>query len=264
MNLNEWNNHFNIRNSFPQEPQNKSELDNILSENKNSELIKKEYEVLLKNIETIIAHNFLKKEYYENLPDWTNPEIDNICNHSATDIENRIKAWKWVLYMNPCISQTLYLVNKLKKEFPHLSEKMELCIEVLKLSKLNIRSVHTFIQINLPNKEPIIIDYARDNDVYIYYWPYNNKSSHAIETESLHTIPANSFGENDNIFDMAVKSNILEEWEFDEKNQQLHNDFFSEILNSRKEHLISDNSKSRFERRKKTHGKVRIFNYLYN
>ena len=70
--------------------------------------------------------------------------------------------------MNPCISQTLYLINKLKKQLPHLSEKMDLCVEILKLSKLNINSVHAFIHINVPNHEPIIIDYAQDNDVYIY------------------------------------------------------------------------------------------------
>jgi hypothetical protein len=70
--------------------------------------------------------------------------------------------------MNPCISQTLYLVNRLKKIFSHLSEHMDLCIETLILSKLNIRSVHTFIKINIPHREPIIIDYAHDNDVYIY------------------------------------------------------------------------------------------------
>ena len=69
--------------------------------------------------------------------------------------------------MNPCITQTLYFVNKLKKEFSHLSEKMELCVEILKLTKLNINSVHTFIQIRMPNNEPIIIDFAHDNDVYI-------------------------------------------------------------------------------------------------
>jgi hypothetical protein len=47
--------------------------------------------------------------------------------------------------MNPCISQTLYLINKLKKEFPHLSEKMELCVEILRLSKLNIHIQRNFL-----------------------------------------------------------------------------------------------------------------------
>ncbi|MBR7036531.1 hypothetical protein IKI14_01300 [bacterium] len=71
--------------------------------------------------------------------------------------------------MNPCISQTLYFINRLKKEFPHLSGNTDLCVEILKLSKFNIHSVHTFIQIRVPNHEPIIIDFAHDNDVYIYH-----------------------------------------------------------------------------------------------
>ena len=54
-------------------------------------LIEKEYEALPKMIENLIKENFLKKEFYENLPDWSNPEIDNVCNHSALDIENRVK-----------------------------------------------------------------------------------------------------------------------------------------------------------------------------
>jgi hypothetical protein len=31
--------------------------------------VEKEYEALVKNIESIINHNFLKKEFYANLPD---------------------------------------------------------------------------------------------------------------------------------------------------------------------------------------------------
>ena len=116
--------------------------------------------------------------------------------------------------MNPCISQTLYLINKLKKEFPHLSEKMELCVEILRLSKLNIHSVHAFIQLKMPNREPIIIDFAHDNDVYIYKGSYINKSSQAIKTESTHTIPVNSCSENDTIFDIAVKAHMLHDGDF--------------------------------------------------
>lgn len=265
MNLNRVNNsNFNIKDSFTEESKDKSDLDDVLSESENSQLIEKEYEALIKNVESVVKNGFLKKEYYRNLPDWSNPEIDNICNYSAADIENRVKAWKWILYMNPCISQTLYLVNKLKKEFLHLSKNMELWIEVLKLSKLNIHSVHTFIQINVPNKKPLIIDYAHDNDVYIYWWPYTNKASFAIKTENIHNVPADSFSENDNIFDIAIKSNILGQWEFDENSKQLHNDFFSKILSSRKNQLILHNSRSRFESWKETHRWIRIFNYLYD
>ncbi len=76
------------------ESQRKANLTQNFSESKNSELIEKEYEALPKMIENLIKENFLKKEFYENLPDWSNPEIDNVCNHSALDIENRVKEWK--------------------------------------------------------------------------------------------------------------------------------------------------------------------------
>lgn len=141
----------NIKWHSDKESQNKSDLTDVFSENENSELREKEYNTLLKNIESIIRNNFLKKEFYENLPDWSNPEIDNICMHSASDIENRVKEWKWILFMNSCITQTLYFINKIKKKFPHLSENMDLCVEILKLSKLNIHSVHAFIQLKMPN-----------------------------------------------------------------------------------------------------------------
>ena len=252
----------NIKKTSKENLKNKTDFEEVLSESKKSELVEKEYETLVKNIESIITHNFLKKEYYANLPDGTNPEIDNICSHSASDLENRAKEWKWILYMNPCISQTLYLINKLKKQLPHLSEKMDLCVEILKLLKLNINSVHAFIHINVPNHEPIIIDYAQDNDVYIYQWQYTNKSSHAIKTESTHIIPVNSFSENDTIFDIAVKWHVLSEWDFNPSSQELHNDFFSWILNSRKEQLKTHNTQARFEHWQEKNKEIRIFNLL--
>ena len=257
---NKWNNTVTQSNG---ESRSKSDLKDIFSKNEISETIEKEYESFLKNIDTIVKHNCLKKEFYENLDDWSNPEIDDICNYSAIDIEKRVKEWKWILYMNPCISQTLYFVNKLKKEFPHLSENMDLCIEILKLSKLNINSVHTFIQIKTPNHEPIIIDFAHDNDVYIYQWVYRNNSSYAIKTESTHSIPVNSFNENDTIFDIAVKWHMLEKWDFDYSSQELHHDFFSWILNSRKEQLKAHNTQARFEHWQQKNKGIRIFNSLH-
>lgn len=262
MSLDKDNTLNNAPQPFNDDSANKSDLKNVFSEHENEEMIEEEYEALLKNIESIVISSFLRKEFYENLPDWSNPEIDNICNHSASDVEKRVKNWKWILFMNPCITQTLYFVNKLKKEFPHLSEKMELSVEILRLTKLNINSVHTFIQIRMPNSEPIIIDFAHDNDVYIYQWPYTNKSSHAIKTESTHSIPVNSFNENDTIFDIALKGHMLSEWEFDPNSQELHNNFFSWILNSRKEQLKAHNTKARFDKWRKKNKEVRVFNLL--
>ena len=253
----------NINQESNKEPENKSGLDNVLSECENSELIEREYEAFLKNVEMIVKNSFLKKEFYGNSPDWSNPEIDNICNHSAADVKNRLKEGKWILYMNPCITQTLYFINKLKKEFPHLSKNMDLCVEILKLSKLNINSVHTFVQIKIPNREPIIIDFAHDNDVYIYQGLYVNKSSQAIKTESTHTIPVNSFNENDTIFDIAVKGHMLSEKDFDSSSQEMRDNFFSGILNSRKEQLKAHNTKARFEHWQQKNKGIRIFNLLH-
>lgn len=239
-----------------------SKSEDILLNLKNSKAIEKELENLLNSIESLIRDNFLKKEYYENLPDWSNPEIDNVCNHSALDIENRVKEWKWILYMNSCITQTLYFVNKLKKEFPHISKYTDLCVEILKLSKLNIHSVHSFIQIKVPNHEPVIIDFAHDNDVYIYQWLYTNRSSHAINTESTISVPINSFDKKDTIFDIAIKWHMLSEGDFD-SSQELHDDFFSWILNSRKNQLRSNNTKAKFEHWQEKNKDVRIFNLLH-
>jgi hypothetical protein len=70
MNLNKKDNpELNNKKHPIQEPKSKSDLGKVLSENKKSELIKKEYEALVGNIESIITHNFLKKEYFANLPD---------------------------------------------------------------------------------------------------------------------------------------------------------------------------------------------------
>jgi hypothetical protein len=70
MNLNNNDKHtFNTTNSSKLEPYNKSDLVDNFSENKDSEIIEKEYESLSKNIESIIRANFLNKEFYENHPD---------------------------------------------------------------------------------------------------------------------------------------------------------------------------------------------------
>ena len=263
MDLDKDNNLNNTPKKYNEKLKNQSDLADNFSEHNNSELIEKEYEALPKTIENLIKKHFLKKEFYENLPDWSNLEIDNICNHSAVDVANRIKEWKWILYMNPCITQTLYFINILKEEFPHLSKNMDLCIEILKLLKLNIDSVHTFIKIKIPNHEPIIIDFAHDNDVYIYQWEYTNKASSAIRTKDIYPIPVNSFTENDTIFNIAMKGEIIKNWDFNPNSQELNNDFFSWILNSRKEQLKSHNTKHKFELWQERNKEIRIFNSLH-
>lgn len=217
-------------------------------------LIKNECNSLIKNINTIIKGWFLKKEYYPNPPRWQNLEIANICNHSARDIDERIKNGRWIFYMNPCLSQTLYSINKLKTAFPNLSKNASLCIEMLKLPNLNIHNIHTYISIDIPNNTPIIIDYARNNDVYVYQWEYSNRSSQKTEREKTFTIPAFSFEEKDNIFDIAKKFGIIKEWDVR----------FNEMINNLVKQLSKDNSESNYQNWEENNQWVVIYNLLKN
>ena len=217
-----------------------------------SDLIKSECDSLLKNIDSIIKEWFLQKEYYPNPSNWLNFEIANICNHSASDIEKRLKNGMWIFYMNPCLSQTLYSINKLKKTFPNLSKNTDLCIEMLKLPDLNIHNIHAYILINTPDDKPIIIDYARNNDVYVYQWDYLNRSSQKTETETTFKIPAYSFNENDNIFARSKKFWIIKEW--DTK--------FSDMINNLVKQLSKDNSESNYQRWEEKNQGIMVHNLL--
>jgi len=215
-------------------------------------LIRKECDSLLKNINSIIKKWFLKKEYYPNPSNWVNLEIANICNHSANDIEQRLKNGKWIFYMNPCLPQTLYSINKLKKTFPELSKNANLCIEVLTLPELNISNIHAYILIDTPDNKSTIIDYARNNDVYVYQWNYSNKSSQKTKNERTFKIPAYSFNENDNIFDIARKFGIIKEWDVT----------FNGMINNLVKKLTKDNSESNYQHWKENNQGIIIHNQL--
>jgi hypothetical protein len=69
MKLNDTNN-LETNSTNNQTPDNKfSKSEDILLNLKKSKAIEKELENLLNSIESLIRDNFLKKEYYENLPD---------------------------------------------------------------------------------------------------------------------------------------------------------------------------------------------------
>ena len=108
-------------------------------------------EKIIQDVFDIIPLCFLKKEYYPNKSDWSNEEISNIINHSPSDIEKRKEEWKWIFYMNPCISQTLYTINKLKEEYPALSEYINLWVEILQFKEPGDISAHAFIEIKVPS-----------------------------------------------------------------------------------------------------------------
>ena len=162
---------------------------------------------IIHSIVDFIPKCHLKREFYPNNSDWSNEEINNLINHSPADIENR----NWVFYMNPCISQTLYTINKLKEEFPDLEDHINLWIEFFEFEN-GIKSAHAFIEINVPNWNKMIIDYARSNDVYIYQWDYNNNSK-GIKPGSheLMRIESNCFRKSDNIFEIAKEAWFNEE-----------------------------------------------------
>lgn len=247
MNLNKHQGHINITDFSDSN-------DNTFNIKNEKNLIEKEYDSLTKNISSIIREWFLKKEYYPNPPHWQNLEIANICNHSASDIEERIKNGRWIFYMNPCLSQTLYSINKLKKTFPNLSKNANLCIEMLRLPELNIHNIHAYISITITDIKPIIIDYASNNNVFVYQWNYSNRSSQKIETESTFTIPAYSFGENDNIFDIAKRVGIIKEWDVR----------FNEMVDNLVKQLSKDNSESNYQNWEKNNQWVIIHNQLKN
>ena len=156
---------------------------------------------IVHNVVDFIPDCHLNREFYPNNPDWSNEEISNLINYSPADIENR----NWVFYMNPCISQTLYTINKLKEKFPDLKEYINLWIEFLEFENNKIQSAHAFIQINIPKWDKIIIDYARSNDVYIYQWDYKNNTD-GIISKTIIPIPSKVFDKSDNIFKIAEKA----------------------------------------------------------
>ena len=180
--------------------------------------IEKTYIYLLNCIEEYIKVISLKKEYYPNLPDWTNPEIDEMSKLSPYEIWKRLDEDKWIFYMRSCIPQTLYSIDKIKEKFSELVKFINLYAEIYRDKERNVLWAHFFILINVPNRSPLIIDYAHDNDVYIYSWEYSNKSEHVkAETLGFISMPATDFNDMDNIINIietANKSNKLDKLGF--------------------------------------------------
>ena len=202
-----WRSPYRILHSFDKELKDvnglydKKLLDNKVNETKKElerQFQKETTQGMINNLVDFIPECHLKREFYPNNPDWSNEEINNLINYSPTDIENR----SWVFYMNPCISQTLYTINKLKEKFPDLVEYINLWIEFLEFENNKIQSAHAFIEINVPNWNKMIIDYAHSNDVYIYQWEYKNNTV-GIKSKKVTSIPSKIFDKSDNIFKIA-------------------------------------------------------------
>jgi len=237
------NTHTGYKIHYPVKHNYTSRIDTVLSR-------KNQTEKIIQDVFDIIPLCFLKKEYYPNKLDWSNEEISNIINHSPSDIEKRKEEWKWIFYMNPCISQTLYTINKIKERFPDLAQYINLWIEFLQFEESSDISAHTFIHIKVPSLNPIIIDYAHNNDVYIYEWKYKNNTD-SIRQLDVISIPWSKFDENDNIIQIAKKSDNIPDF--------LINNIESK-LKSRTDKLCKDNGETnKFESRKQTNGDYPIY-----
>lgn len=239
---------------------------NNRSEKLYDNLSQENLKLLWQYFEHLISSNVLKKEYYPNNEDNSNEEIDCIWQHSASSIQKRLEEWKWIFYMNPCVSQTLYLINILREKVPDLEKKMRLCIEFLSIKKSDVHSVHAYIQIKLSPKKSIIIDYAHDNDVFIYEWWYTNKSgSNAINSDWLVSIPVEDFTKECSIIDIANNYFWKLEREFNQKwlrNQQINS--INKMIEQKIKKLKSDNTSKKFEIREKNHPNLKIHNELNN
>jgi len=206
---------------------------------------------MIHNIIDFIPKCHLKREFYPNKPGWSNEEINNLISYSPADIENR----SWVFYMNPCISQTLYTINKLKEEFPDLKDHINLWIEFLEFENNGIQSAHAFIEIDAPEWNKIIIDYARSNDVYIYQWDYKNNTV-GVKSKKINPIPSKIFDKSDNIFNIAKEAWFNEESILEIKNN------LSILL----KHLCNENNwnsehtgEEKYKKWEKEHGNSPIF-----
>lgn len=127
------------------------------------------------------------------------------------DINKVIESWE-TFYMRSCADYSLAFITKLKENISNIN-KLFLGIEKLRRIKSWNEDIHLYIEI-LENNKKCIIDFARDNFVYIYSGNYRNSRPSLIETISTNSISSSWFNENDSIISIANK---IGEWENIEK-----------------------------------------------
>lgn len=105
--------------------------------------------------------------------------------------------------MKSCIDFTLSLLEKLKNR---LSEKENIFLGIEKLKRINsgIEDIHLYVEISYNNKK-LIIDFPRDNMIYLYSHDYQNIRPDIVETISTSSIPSSIFDGNDSIISIANK-----------------------------------------------------------
>lgn len=209
---------------------------------------------LHENLVNIIHECNFPKIYVSNdkLWDFTDPSAKEIKDMVEEWIKISDKMVKWVFYMNPCFCLSLYLISKLKETYPNLAENIKLNVEIFKIN--DNPSAHAFIEID-DNKEwnHLIIDYARNNDVYIYRWKYHNYSDGVQpflkdqKETTIVNIPANTFDDKDNIVSIAKKNekNISKDFPW------LSSNLIKWMLNGRTAWWVKDNSQDNYDERHK-------------
>lgn len=127
------------------------------------------------------------------------------------NINELIESWE-TFYMKSCIDFTLSLLEKLKNR---LSEKENIFLGIEKLKRINsgIEDIHLYVEISYNNKK-LIIDFPRDNMIYLYSHDYQNIRPDIVETISTSSIPSSIFDGNDSIISIANK---IGEWKNIEK-----------------------------------------------
>jgi len=126
-----------------------------------------------------------------------NEEMDNIWDVSAESVEKR---WE-ICYMNPCLGQTLLLINKLKQDFN--PENLFLWIETLSYADSTI-SFHFFCEIK-QEEITYIADFSHDNIIFLYKGIYKNRPKHSITSLNIQKVPAIYLQKSDSIFDIMNK-----------------------------------------------------------
>ncbi len=106
-------------------------------------------------------------------------------------------------YMRCCADYTLTFLDKLKRTFID-TDDIFLGIEKLKLKTNWNEDIHLYVEIK-NNWKTQIIDFARNNLVYLYSWNYKNIRPDVIETLSTRAIPSSFFDNSDSIVSIAKR-----------------------------------------------------------
>lgn len=123
-------------------------------------------------------------------------------------IDDVVNSWE-TFYMRCCVDYSLSFLEKMKKTIPN--ERLFLGIEKLRIN--SSEDIHLYVEIK-NNWETIIVDFARENLIYIYFWEYKNSRPDAVKTISTYSIPSWYFDGSDSVISIANK---IWEWKNIEK-----------------------------------------------